>query len=102
VSERPPWVADGPDGPELAVHVRPGAARTALAGLHDDAVCVRLRARPVEGAANRELLEVVADALGVRRSQLTLRRGARGRDKRIAVAGLAVEELVRRLAPRLL
>jgi uncharacterized protein (TIGR00251 family) len=101
VPDRPTWLAEGSAGLELSVHVRPGAARSAVVGLHGDALCVRVAARPVDGAANRELLRVLAEALGVPRSALALRRGARGRDKRVQVAGVPARDVVARIAPLL-
>jgi uncharacterized protein (TIGR00251 family) len=85
----------------VLVHVRPGAAHSEIAGLHAGVLCVRVAARPVEGAANRELLRVLAEALGVRTSALGLRKGARGREKRILVDGLSEAEIVARLEPLL-
>ena len=52
-----------PEGVLLAVRVVPRAARAGLAGTRDDALLVRLNAAPVEGAANAELIEVLADAI---------------------------------------
>lgn len=97
MSECPSWLVRGSAGPELIVHVRPGASGSAIAGLHAGALCVRVAARPVEGAANRELLRVLAEALGVRVSALALRRGARGRDKRVLASGVSETEIVARL-----
>jgi hypothetical protein len=101
VAERPSWLALGPAGLEMLVHVRPGASHSEIAGLHAGALCVRVAARPVEGAANRELLRVLAEALGVRASALALRRGARGREKRVLAGGVPEAEIVARLAPLL-
>jgi hypothetical protein len=83
------WIVPRDDGIELLVHARPGAKRSAVTGLHGSALVVRLAARPVEGAANRELTRVLAEALGVSRSAVTVRAGARGRSKRVHVQGLA-------------
>lgn len=103
MSERPSWLRAPSDanGVELSVHVRPGAARSALAGVHAGALAVRVAARPVEGEANRELLEVLAASLGVRASALAIRRGAHGRKKRVVVEGLSEAEVVARLGPLL-
>jgi uncharacterized protein YggU (UPF0235/DUF167 family) len=49
---------------------------------------VRVTARAAEGAANRALIQVVADALGVRRSAVSLVMGERSRDKVVEVSGL--------------
>jgi len=98
--DAPDWLVPTSDGCELIVHVRPGASgEPAVAGLHGRSLCVRVRARPVGGAANDEVLQVLANALGVSRRMLTLRRGTRGRAKRIRVASLAPETVRTRLAP---
>jgi uncharacterized protein (TIGR00251 family) len=69
----------------LVLHVQPGAKRTEVAGLHGDALKVRLRARPVEGAANAALLEFLAEALQVPRRQVVLLAGDTSRTKRVRV-----------------
>jgi hypothetical protein len=91
------WVRDAAGGSVLSVHVRPGARRSEVAGLHGDALCVRVRARPVEGAANREVLEVLAQVLGVGASALRIDGGEHGRDKRIMVCGLGSDAVRKRL-----
>lgn len=72
----------------LPVHVVPRAAVTAVAGLHGDAVRIRVAAPPVDGAANAELVRFVAARLGVPRDAVTIVRGAGGRRKAVAVRGL--------------
>ncbi len=73
------------------MHVRPGAARRGVAGVQDGALVVRVTARPVEGAANRALLETLAAALGVRPGALALVGGERSRRKRVRVTGLTAD-----------
>ncbi len=85
----------------LLVHVRPGASRSGLTGLHAGRLCARVRARPVEGAANRALLQMLAQVLGVPPSALSVEGGAAGRDKRVLVRGLTADVVRERLAPRL-
>jgi uncharacterized protein (TIGR00251 family) len=93
------WLSAGAGGSVLHVHVRPGAARSGVIGLHGGALAVRVAARPVEGAANRELLAVLAEALGIGRSALEVTSGARGRDKRVRVQGLEPAAVLARLRP---
>lgn len=83
----------------MRLRVVPGAARAGVVGFHGEALRVRVTARPVEGAANRELLRVLAAALGVRPSALTLEAGAHGREKLVRVEGLAPETVRARLTP---
>jgi len=71
----------------LLVRAHPGASR-AGADWDGAALHVRVTARAAEGAANRALIQVVADALGVRRSAVSLVMGKRSRDKVVEVSGL--------------
>lgn len=88
VGALPVWLRPGADGVGLTLHVQPGAARTALAGEHGDALKIRLAAPPIEGRANDCLLAFLAERLGVPRSALVLRSGHTGRRKVVLVAGL--------------
>lgn len=74
----------------LQVRVTPRAGRSGVAGVRDDALLVRLAAAPVDGAANAELVDVLADAFGVPRRQVTLVSGERSRTKRVRVSGVEV------------
>jgi hypothetical protein len=94
----PQYVTPRPGGSELVVRVVPRAGRSALAGERGGALLVRLAATPVEGAANSALVRLLADVLHVPRTSITITAGARSRDKRLAVSGLAPTELARRLA----
>jgi hypothetical protein len=81
----------------LRVHVQPRAKRSAIAGRHGDAVKVRLAAPPVDGAANAELVRVLAEALGLPRGAVRIVAGLAGRDKVVELDGLAPGEAERRL-----
>ncbi|MDE3085689.1 MAG: DUF167 domain-containing protein [Acidobacteriota bacterium] len=85
------------EGLVLRVRVQPGAGSSAVVGLHGDALKVRVAAPPVSGRANDALLELLARALGVPVSALTVSAGVTGRDKRVLVTGLDDVELARRL-----
>jgi uncharacterized protein (TIGR00251 family) len=71
----------------LELHIQPGARRTEVAGLHGDALKLRLAARPVEGAANEALLDFLSNAFAVSRRDLALLSGAQSRKKRVRVTG---------------
>lgn len=87
------------EGSLLRVHTRPGARRPGVVGFHGAALCVRVSARAVEGAANRELLATLATALDVAPQALAIASGAHGRDKRIHVRGLDPAAIRARFAP---
>lgn len=85
------------DGVTIAIRVIPRAARSAVAGTRDDAVLVRLKAPPVEGAANAELVDLLSDLLGVPRRAIAIVNGDRSRSKIVRVTGIDVETCRTRL-----
>ena len=86
-----------PDGVAIPVRVVPRAGRTALDGVVGGALRVRLAAPPVEGAANRALVEFLTGLLGVPQRDVTIARGERGRRKVVLVRGLAAAGIRQRL-----
>ena len=76
----------------VAVRVIPRAAKPGIAGIRDGALLVRLTAPPVEGAANAELIEVIAEAAGVPRRRVSIVAGDQSRSKRVAVAGITAQD----------
>ena len=86
-----------PTGVRLRLRIQPRASSTEVAGLHGEAIRIRLAAPPVDGAANRALVDFLVVALSVPRSQVTLKSGAAGRDKVILIGGLSVAEAAKRL-----
>jgi uncharacterized protein (TIGR00251 family) len=81
----------------LHVHVQPGARVSGVAGLHGEALRVRIAAPAVDDKANAALVAFLAERLGVPKRALEIRRGQHGRQKTIAVAG-ASGAVVTRLA----
>ena len=79
----------------LTVRVTPRAGRSAVAGVRDGILLVKLAAAPVDGAANDALVAFLADALDVPRRQVTIVSGETSRDKRVQIDGLD-ESAVRR------
>ena len=65
------WRQQGSDA-TLTLHIQPGAKRSEVAGLHGDALKIRLAAPPVDGKANAALLAFVAATLGLPRSAVEL------------------------------
>jgi uncharacterized protein len=86
-----------PGGVQLQLHVQPGASRTGIAGLHGDALKVRVAAPPTDGRANRELLDYLAELLGVARARIALVKGESGRRKIVTVQGIELPEASSRL-----
>ncbi len=75
----------------LTLHVQPGAKRSEIAGLHGEALKVRLAAPPVEGRANAALLKFMVELFGVPPRAVELKQGAQSRHKVVAVTGSRIE-----------
>jgi uncharacterized protein (TIGR00251 family) len=84
----------------VAIRVQPRSSRNQIHVRADGMIVVRLTAPPVEGAANRALIEFLAGALDVPKSAIEIAAGARSREKRIRVASLSAEALSTRLRER--
>jgi uncharacterized protein (TIGR00251 family) len=67
--------------------------------MHGEALKIRLKAPPVDGAANDELIRFLAARLDVARHDIEITGGAAARTKRVRITGtrLTGEEIVRRL-----
>ena len=89
---------DRPEGALVNLRVQPRAARNEIVAWQDEALRVRVTAPPVDGEANTAVRQLVARALGVAPSTVTLVRGERSRDKVVRVAGLSLATVRARLA----
>jgi len=76
----------------FAVSVQPRASRSEVVGELAGALKVRLAAPPVDGAANEELLRLLAKVFGVGRAQIEIVTGTRGRQKAVRVRGRSAVE----------
>lgn len=90
-------ISDTRDGAVIAVRVIPRAEKSAIAGIRDGAVLVRLSAPPVDGAANAELIEVMAGALGVPKRAITITSGEASRRKTLLIAGISAATVLTKL-----
>lgn len=81
----------GADGSiTLSIHVQPGAKCTEVAGVHGDALKVRVASPPVEGKANEALRSFLAEAFGVPRRNVTLLSGNYARRKIVSIVAPAM------------
>ena len=69
----------------VTVRVVPRASKPGIAGVRDGALLVRLQSPPVEGAANAELIEVIARAFGAAKRDVSMESGERSKLKRLAI-----------------
>lgn len=89
--------AEGERSASLWVRAQPGAKRSGPCGVWNGHWKLALRAPAEGGRANEELVELLAELLGLRARELELAAGARSRSKRVRVP-LSAEELRARIA----
>jgi uncharacterized protein len=94
----PNFVSESKDGLLLKVKVQPRSSRNKLGELSGDEWKIWVTAPPVDAAANRAVLELLAEELDLSKSQVQLVRGDTARHKVIRITGLSAEELVRRIS----
>jgi hypothetical protein len=87
------WATPTADGVILTVRVMPRATRSEVQGVHGEALKIRLQAPPVEGKANRALIEFLADTLGVSKSSVEILTGDTSRNKRVLVRGVNHQQI---------
>jgi len=76
------------------VHVQPRASRAEICGVKEGELRVRLTSPPVEDAANKQCVELIAKSLGVAKSKVSIKSGAKSRHKVVEVEGVGEEELL--------
>jgi uncharacterized protein len=85
------------DGLAFQVIARAGGRKNEVRGEHDGALRVSVTAAPEKGKANAAIIELLTEALRLRRGQITLVGGETNPRKAFVVDGIEAEELVRRL-----
>jgi uncharacterized protein (TIGR00251 family) len=75
------------------VQVAPRSSHSEVVGEHNGSLRVRLAAPPVDGAANKELIHVLAKAFKVSRSAVTIVSGHGGRLKQVSIEGVSESAL---------
>lgn len=81
----PVWCTPVKGGVRLVIAVMPNAKKTEVAGVHGDALKVRLHAPPVDGKANEALIRYLADTLAIPKSCITLLHGQSARRKLLEI-----------------
>jgi uncharacterized protein len=87
-----------PLGASCTVRVSPRAGRTAVAGVRDGHLIVKLAAAPVDGAANAALVTALADTFHILKRSVVITTGERNRTKRVVFKGVTPATLDARLA----
>ena len=88
---------DVANGVVFGAKIVPGSSRTAICGLLDGMLKVRVSAPPEKGKANKCLVELLSKKLGVKKNAVSIISGQTSRVKQVQVVGISGEVLSRRL-----
>ena len=83
------------EGTVLNVKAQPRSSKAGVEGLLGDALKVRIRCAPVDGKANKELIETLADVFGLPKSRVVFKSGETSKQKRILLLGVTADEVRR-------
>ena len=87
------------EGVVIPVRVSPGASRDRIMGEHDGALKMSVSAAPEKGKANKAVCALIAKALGIAKSRVSLMAGETARDKKILVRNMSRSAIARQLIP---
>ena len=92
-----PFVQKREDGSLLlSLYVQPRSSRNAFAGLHDNALKLRLTTPPIDGKANKAVIAFLAKTLNIPRSAVVIQSGLKNRRKQVLISGVK-ESVIRDL-----
>ena len=87
------YYSETAEGVVLNVRAQPRSSRSGVDGVLGDSLKVRIRSAPVDGKANKELVETLADFFPLPKSRVSFVGGEASKSKRILLAGLGAAEL---------
>ena len=90
-----PWLAERDENISLDVIVVPGSSRSRIIGPHGDRLKIALKAPPMDGKANRELLSLLAKVLEVPGKNLRILHGENNRRKTVLVGALSLQKSIK-------
>jgi uncharacterized protein len=84
----------------LKVYIQPHASKTEFAGTHDGVVKIRIAAPAVENAANRALVEFIAQHFGTAKGRVRVLSGGASRRKILEIDGIGADTIAATLGPK--
>lgn len=88
-----PFIEQTPKGLYLRIRLQPRSSRNSVEGVQDNALKIKITAPPVEGEANKALIEYLSKLIGVKKSSLQIDSGEKSKDKRVKVDGVSLPTL---------
>lgn len=83
------------DGVVVSVKVQPNSSRNKVVGEYADQIKIAVTSPPENGKANKSVIEVLADRLGTKKSDIRIITGAKSRDKEVFIKDITEEDVYR-------
>ena len=83
------------------MQAHPGAKKNAVVRFEDGVWHVKVAATPVEGKANKALIEFLSDVLDMPKSRISIEKGATSQRKMVVVEGITEAQSAARLQDRI-
>jgi hypothetical protein len=96
----PNFLRAQPDGVLLSVKLQPRASRNEISAPLGDELKIKVTAPPVDAAANRALIELLAEKLDCSRGRVELIRGQTSRHKTIKLYGFTPEAVLQAISEK--
>ena len=81
----------------LKIRLSPSAKTNAVTGFRSNTLYVKIKAPPVEGRANSELVSFLAGELGIKQGDITITHGLTSKNKLVSIFGMSTEAVYSRL-----
>lgn len=91
------FIEETADGLYLRIRVQPRSSKNEVCGVQGIALKIKLTAPPIEGEANKKLIEFLSGFLDIKKSALTIDSGDKSKNKRIKINGLTKTEIEKAL-----
>ena len=91
------YLTETPEGVILNVKAQPRSSKSGLDGILGDAIKVKIKCAPVDGKANKELVETLADVFDLPKSAVVFKSGETSKTKRILLKGITAERVQKEL-----
>jgi uncharacterized protein (TIGR00251 family) len=89
--------AKTPEGVIISLYIQPGASKTEVIGEHNGLLKIKIKAPPVDGKANEEVLRFLSKVLNVSKSQIEILKGDKSREKKVLVRSTEIEAVQKSL-----
>ena len=84
------------DGIQFSAIIQPRSSKNKICGLHNGSLKIRLMSPPIDGAANKMCVKLLAKMLSVSPSRIVIVSGHKGRNKIIRVEGVNITEFLKK------